>query len=639
MAGSRRRLWLALALGTTLAACEREAPPPEPEGARPAPPPVDIFAGATGAAVALYRERCASCHEGGVAGAAHAVTFQLMRPEGMLDAMAGVMAPQAEGLSGDQRLALAEFLTGQKLQSEPVAACAEGQSPFDFRQPPPLDGWGFGPGNRRFVDGETAGLGAADLPRLRVKWAFAYPNATRARSQPTVAGGAVFVGSQDGTVYALDAASGCARWTFRADGEVRTAVLVEPWSAGDTAARPSAYVSDADGKVYRLDAQTGAPIWSVEVDEHPNAVISGTPTLHAGRLYVPMSSTEWAAAADPAYECCTFRGSVTALDAASGKMLWRTYTIPSEPRLTGDTNPAGTPTWHPAGAPIWNSPTVDAARGRLYVGTGQSYTSPAAAASDAVLALDMETGKLLWQYQATAGDAWNMACTLRDRANCPAEAGPDFDIGGPPILLRLPAGKDIVLAGQKSGTVHALDAETGHAIWRRKVGAPGVGSIQFGMAADAGVVYVPIKPQGKERIGSNRDRPPGLFALDAVTGEQLWFSPAEAACPPPRDPRCAPGLSAPVTAVPGVVFAGGLDGWLRAFDMVGGGLLWSFDTAQPFATPDGRTARGGSIDTDGAVIAGGRLYVNSGHLYGGGMAGNLLLAFEIGPEPATAPAP
>ncbi|MBI1180209.1 MAG: PQQ-binding-like beta-propeller repeat protein [Alphaproteobacteria bacterium] len=556
----------------------------------------------------------------------------MMRPEAILAAMNGVMAEQAAGLSQEQRVVLAQFLAGQTLEGEklnetrPVKMCAEWESRFDFNRPPAFKGWGITRGNTRFIDGATAKLPADAVPRLEVKWAFAYPNATRTRSQPSLAGGAVFVGSQDGTVYALDAATGCARWTFRADAEVRTAIVVSDWALGDTAAHPSAYFGDTGGTVYRLDAVTGQEIWKVEVDPHPAATVTATPTLYDGRLYVPVSSTEWASAADPAYECCTFRGSVVALDAETGKQLWKTWTIPQEPHLTGDTNPAGTPIWQPAGAPVWNSPTIDEKRDRLYVGTGESYTSPASPFSDAILALDLKTGKLVWRYQATAGDAWNMACMLNDRTNCPAENGPNFDFGAPPMLVTPKGGGDIIVAGQKSGYIHALDASTGHLIWRRKIGLGAhTSGIHWGMAAYDDVLFA--ANSDTRFLGRWAGTPPpGLFALDTVTGGQVWFSPNDRPCPPDGNPRCDPGLSAAVTAIPGVVFTGGYDGWIRAYEAGTGKVIWSFDTARDFETVNGSTARGGSIEVAGPVVADGTVYVNSGHLYGGHMPGNVLLA-------------
>ena len=329
----------------------------------------------------LYRDHCARCHEGGVPRAPHSVQFQMLGSPAILHALeSGVMREQGAALTPVERRALAEHLGGRALpaaRAVPLKRCAADARWFDFDRPPPLAGWGLTLEGTRYVDATRAGLAAQDVPALELKWAFAFPGATRARSQPTVGAGAVFVGSQDGTVYALDFATGCVRWTFKADAEVRSSPTLEPWRRGDRDARPRLHFGDFDANAYALDAQTGALLWKTRVEPHPRATITGSPRLHEGRLYVPLSSTEWAAAADPAYECCTFRGGVTALDARDGRLLWRAYTIPEAPRATGERNSVGTLRRHPAGAPVWNSPTIDARRGRLYVGTGEGYTSPA----------------------------------------------------------------------------------------------------------------------------------------------------------------------------------------------------------------------------------------------------------------------
>ncbi|MFN3231906.1 MAG: PQQ-binding-like beta-propeller repeat protein [Alphaproteobacteria bacterium] len=622
---------LSIGFALALTACG-ETPAP------PAPPPerdveqkaIDLLANAGGDDAQLYQEYCATCHEGGVHKAPHVVTFQMMPARAILDSMEGVMKQQASDLSEEQKRSLAEFLSGQKLgavdDTTPVQWCDPLDDWFDTKAPRAFTGWGLAPGHTRFVDAETAALTADDVPLLTLKWAFAYPNATRARSQPAVAGGAVFVGSQDGTVYALDEETGCARWTFTADAEVRSAITVSDWSDGST---PALYFGDFKGNVYKLDATNGAQTWQVGLEDHPNVTITGSPTLHDGRLYVPMSSTEWASAADPGYECCTFRGGVTAFDAATGRMIWKTHSITEQPRLTGETNSEGTPQFQPAGAPVWNSPTIDEKRRRLYVGTGEAYTSPAADTSDAILAMDLETGDLLWHWQATQGDAWNMACTLEDRANCPEEDGPDFDFGASPILLPLDEERDIILAGQKSGFVHGIDPETGAHLWSTRTGLGGfAGGVHWGMAAHDGVVYAPNADT--DFYGKwEGERKPGLNALDAATGDILWYTPAPNQCPEERKPACDPGLSAAVTAMPGVVFAGGFDGILRAYNSTDGSVIWEFDTVRKYVTVNGETAQGGTIESDGPVIANGKLLVNSGYLYGGREAGNVLLVFSV----------
>jgi polyvinyl alcohol dehydrogenase (cytochrome) len=621
-----RRRWAVLALALLAAACGRhEAPKPDPAAQeRAEQDPARLYAG-----------RCASCHEGAQAIVPYGkAVFKRMTPQAVMATMDGVMAQQARTLSDRQRTVLAEFLTGRKLGDPPASpappACAEWQNRYDMNRPPSVAGWGMTPGNTRMIGGSAARLAAADVPRLRVKWAFAFPGAVRARVQPTVAGGSVYVGSEDGTVYALDEDSGCVRWQFKADAEIRTAVAVSPWPSGDWTAAPSVYFGDEAGQAYRLDARTGQLAWKVRVDNHPDAAVTGTPVLYDGRLYVPVAATEWAAAADPDYECCTFRGGVTALDAATGARVWKSWAIDHDTRLTGDTNAAGSPTWSPAGAPVWGSPAIDAARKRLYIATDSAYALPAPAASDAVIALDLETGKPVWRYQATGGDAWNLSCATVSKVNCPRRYGLGAGFAAPPMLLRLPGGRELVLAGQKSGDVHALDAQTGRLVWRQRLGRGGFGGgIRGGMASDGAALYVPVADSAFLTQGGGQPRP-GLFALDLASGRPLWFAPGGGA-----------GLSAAVTAIPGVVLAGGHDGVLRAYDAASGGVIWSLDTTPAVPTVSGETAHGGSIDGGGPVVADGKVFVTSGSLDGGRAPGNVLLALEPArewqPRPDTGP--
>jgi polyvinyl alcohol dehydrogenase (cytochrome) len=473
----------------------------------------------------IYGQFCATCHEGGkVPRAPHAVQFPMIGPDQIYRALTiGAMQAQGSTLSEIEKKSIAEFLGGRTLASQAppkLPACRGARARFDFSQSPPLAGWGMTPTNLRYVPAEIARLDAAEVPRLEVKWAFGFPGATQARSQPTIAGGAIYVGSQDGTVYALDFDTGCVRWTFKAGAEVRNSPVVEPWMAGDRAARPRVFIGDFGGDVYALDAQSGKQLWKTKVDPHPRATLTGSPRFFEGRVYVSISSNEWASAADPAYECCSFRGGVAALDAATGQKIWHAHAIQDEPRLTGRINSAGAAMRGPAGAPVWNSPTIDAKRRRVYVGTGEAYTSPAAATSDSVLAIDLDSGKLVWHYQGVADDAWNMACFIGGSANCPPENGPDLDIGASPILATLSDGRDLVLVGQKSGDVYALDpADRGRLIWRRKLGRGGVsGGVHWGMALAGDTLFAAVSDPKIMAHEATLSAFPGLNALDAATG-------------------------------------------------------------------------------------------------------------------------
>jgi polyvinyl alcohol dehydrogenase (cytochrome) len=613
----------------TVSACERSASPPPADTADAAADQTAMKSPAEN-----YKQYCAQCHEGGVLKAPHSVTFQMIGTRAILKSMIdGVMQLQAKPMSSDEIHQLAEHLGGSTLDSAsalPLKMCDADVAAQDPEMLPKSSDWGIDPQNTRFITDGIAALEASDVPQLRLKWAFAYPNSTRARSQPVIAGNTVFMGSQDGTIYALDLASGCVRWTFAADAEVRSAVSIEAAHDGGDGRGPMAYFGDFIGQVYALDATSGTLVWKSSVEDHHNVTITGSPKLHKGRLYVPLSSSEWASAADPAYECCTFRGGIAAFDTADGRMVWKSHTITEQPQLTGAKNRAGAAMWAPAGAPIWGSLTIDEKRNRIYAGTGQAYTSPAADSSDSIIAFNLDTGDIEWVYQATKGDAWNMSCFIGEAANCPEEDGPDFDFGAPPVLLTLSNGRDIILVGQKSGFVHALDPrQQGALIWKKRIGLGGfAGGVHWGMAAHNDVLYAPNADTNFINKWQG-ERTPGLYALKAETGEQIWFTPAPDVCAEEDKPECDPGLSASVNAIPGVVFAGGFDGRLRAYDSLTGEIIWDFNTAREFETLSGEMARGGSIESDGPAIAHGHVLINSGYLFGGRMGGNVLLAFTV----------
>jgi polyvinyl alcohol dehydrogenase (cytochrome) len=581
----------------------------------------------------VYRQYCAKCHEGQVAKAPSKTFLQLMAPDAVLAALAtGVMQQQSKALKVEQKRQVAEYLSGESLaahKAPPEAPrCTGDAARFDLSRAPRIHGWGFDAANTRRIPADVAGLAPADIPRLKLKWAFAYPGALRARSQPTFAMGSMFVGSQNGTVYALDASTGCVRWTFRATAEVRTPVVVTPWSGSDAPNQPLAFFGDLIGRVYAVDALTGALRWKLKADDHPSATITGAPAYYQGRLYVPVSSLE-EASADPAYPCCTFRGSVVAIDAASGKVLWKSYTIAEKPRRVGKTD-VGTPILAPSGAPIWSPLTIDARRGVLYATTGNNYSAPATAHSDSVLAFDLVTGAIRWGWQSFQSDAWNVGCMIGND-NCPDEPGPDFDMGSGAILLSTASGRDLLLAGRKDGTVLALDPDHPDGLlWQRKLGRGSIqGGVQWGMTAEASRLYVPIADMEDSHDGKVHAEPahPGLYALDPLSGQLLWSSPSENRCK--GETACDPGILAAVTSIPGAVFAGHMDGMIRAYDDASGRVLWQYDSRQEVATLSGVRSHGGSVGGPGPVIHDGVVYVNSGYGLYFHLPGNVLFAFSV----------
>jgi polyvinyl alcohol dehydrogenase (cytochrome) len=522
----------------------------------------------------------------------------------------------------------------------PAGACPAPGAAFDPTGAPHWNGWGAGPAQLRFQPSGMAGLAAADVPRLRLRWAFGFPGTVRAYAQPTVAGGRVFVGSQGGRVYSLDAAGGCTHWEYAAGAPVRTAIAI-----GQRPDGWSAYFGDQRGTVHAVDAVTGRSLWRTLVEDHPAAIITGAPLLVGETLFVPVSSFEEFSAANPGYPCCSFRGSLVALEAATGGPLWKAHTIAQEPG-PGATGPDGRRAMGPSGAAIWSSPTYDAARRAVYVATGDNYSDPPTDTSDAVLAFDGDTGRLLWSRQITAGDAYNISCVVPGRANCPGADGPDHDFGASAILVELPGGRRVLLAGQKSGVVTALDPDReGAILWQRRVGAGGrLGGVQWGMATDGSRLYVAVSDVRAERVAPGTPGAQisaldprvwflldggvggGLHALELETGEEVWRTP-HPGCG--GVPGCSPAQSAAVTAIPGVVFSGGLDGRLRAYSAADGRILWDVDTKGEHRTVNGVAARGGSIDGPGAVVVGGLLHVGSGSGYFGTMPGNVLLTYSV----------
>lgn len=582
---------------------------------------------------ALYRARCASCHDAaaGSPEASRAPSREALRGrtrEAIVAALAtgGSMAPMATGLTAVEREAIATYLspTAAPPVDPAIGRCAT--QPATLPDPstlPQWNRWGNDISNARFQSAAGAGLTRQSVPRLTLKWAFGIPGAIAVTAQPTVYAGRLFFGSETGTVYALDARTGCTYWQFKAPAGVRSAISIGP-IAGSKPVRYAAYFGDFRANVHAVDALTGEAIWTLRVDEHAAARITGAPALVNGRLYVPVSSLEELPGARPDYPCCTFRGSVVAIDAATGKQMWKSYTIQEEPRIVGK-NASGTPLWKPAGAAIWTSPTVDPARKVLYVATGNAYTDPAAATSDAVIAMSLDTGAIQWVSQVTPDDSFVVGCRP-DNDNCPDDVGPDFDFGNSPILRRLANGRHVLVVGQKSGVAYGMDPDRkGAVIWKYRAGQGGaLGGIEWGSAADERVMYIPVSDVLSPQAG-------GLHAIGIGSGERIWHTPAP-------QPSCKGGLgcsaaqSAAISVIPGVVFSGSVDGHLRAYDTGDGQIIWDVETTRDFETVNGVAASGGSIDGPGPVIAGGMVYSGSGYGRWRGRPGNVLLAFEVGSQ-------
>ena len=549
-----------------------------------------------------------------------------MPPERIYDALTtGVMKPMGDSLTDDQKKMLATFLSGR-----PLGSLKEGDAkdmPNQCASNPPLsnpsagpewNGWSPDGVNSRFQDAKDAGLTADQVPQLKLKWAFGYPTGLSAFGQPAVASGRIFVGSDIGYVYSLDAQTGCVYWSYQAKGSVRSAVNIAPVK-GHGATKYAAYFGDAHANVYAVDAQNGQQLWMARVDDHFVARITAAPKVYKGVVYIPVSSSEEFSSSNLDYSCCTGRGSVVALDASTGKQVWKTYVVDTPKPVRK--NSKGVQQYAPSGGSIWNSPTIDAKRNALYVGTGDGQTEPTPDTTDAIMALDLKTGKVLWFYQAQAGDAFMGGCNGDTRTdNCPKVNGPDQDIGNSPILRKLADGKSIVVFGMKNGAVTALDPDRkGAVVWSVRVVdipkgqensfAAHLNGVVWGGAADDQNVYYGLQSGG-------------MVALKLATGDVVW----RAAFPKPEGTHVI--NSAAATAMPGVVFVAGSDGKLHAVSTADGKVIWEYDTARKFETVNNVPARGGAIASIGPSIASGMLFIGSGYAVTGSNSGNVLLAFS-----------
>ncbi len=496
------------------------------------------------------------------------------------------------------------------LAAQTASSRCDGNTAFSVQNGAGWNGWGADISNARSQTAQAAQLTAAQVPHLKLKWAFGLAGAKQVFGEPSVVGGRVFFSADTGSVYSVDANTGCLYWAFQADDGVRTAVSIRPSKPA-----PIAYFGDLKANVYALNAQNGTLLWKAHVDEHPTAHITGAPQVFENRVYVPVASSEEGASSSPTYPCCSFRGSVVALDAATGKQIWKTWIISEVPKIVSK-NANGVSRWAPAGGGVWSAPTIDPKRHAVYVGTGDAYTTPAPKNTDAVMALDMDSGKILWSVQGTENDAWVVGCMRpTPLENCPKDFGPDQDFGSPPMLRQLPGGRTLLIAGQKSGNVWAYDPDKhGAVVWRtalvnntKEFG----GKIVWGGAADNRDAYFGLDTGG-------------IAAVDIRNGERRWFTPIA-----PAEGRSKhPGQTGPLTAIPGIIFSGGFDGVLRALSASDGKVVWQFDTVREFPTVNGVAAKGGSIGAAGPVVAGGTLFVPSGYVgVSSSMPGNVLLAF------------
>ena len=583
---------------------------------------------------ALFQAHCAMCHNDAASGPNRAPSPAVLAgktQEEILRALeSGAMTIYGNRLPEIDKRAIAAFLSSNTASSaaEVQANSCTTKQPITAERVADREnwnGWGVDIVNSRYQTHTS--IGPENISKLKLKWAFGVPDASTAYGQPTIVAGRLFIGSGDGRVYALDAKSGCTIWVYQAETTVRTAVVVGHGESG----KFLAYFADGEANLYAVDAEDGKLVWKVKVDPHRTARVTDAPTLYQGRLYVGTAGNEELNGGDPDYPCCTFRGSVTAIDALTGKIIWKGYAITEEPHESkpGESHAK----FNPAGGAIWNSPTIDTKRGVLYVGTGDAYVDPATDGTDAIVAFDLATGKRLWAQQKTPNDVFNFGCVGPQHINCPPQPGPDVDFGSSPILVDVGHGHRVLLAGQKTGVMYGLDPDDGgKELWQVRIGhGSGLGGIEWGSATDGKRVYAansdistltPLAP------GETPPPPGGLAAIDVRTGKLIW----KVMPPPPAckgTPGCSAGQLAAVTAVPGVVFSGSMDGHLRAYSTKDGKILWDFDTTPEFTTVNGVKAHGGSMSGSGPTVSGNMVYVTSGFDVTAGMPGNVVLAFEV----------
>lgn len=571
----------------------------------------------------LWGERCASCHEQEDIRAPQLADMRVMSPAHLRFTMTdGKMQPQAQGLTGDELSALIRFIAPDKEEGYVLDAALRCEDPAirpDEFDEAPVTRWGVDAGNSHYYPGSR--IDPANVGGLEVAWTFGMPDTTEMRSQPVVTERTVFAAVPAGHVFALDRETGCVKWHRNTETLIRA-----PLTLGNYLGEPALIYQDGAVKVHVLSVYNGDTIWSADASPMPGTMGTAGVVQSGETLFVPVSATGVAAAMNPEFECCKSHGAVVALDLGTGERKWVTHmTEDATPR---EKNRVGTQLWGPSGVPVWATPAVDEANGRIYIGTGENTSLPATDTSDSLMALDMETGEVLWHYQATRDDTFNMACSLfgEDGPNCPSDpAGPDYDFGGGVTFAALSNGREVVVGGQKSGDVHVVDAATGELIWKRRVGAgSALGGVHWGLAVADGTVIVPIADPNFPMPGY--EPVPGVYALDLDTGEPLWSYRVESDCEGMDCPRDT--FSAAPAVANGLVFVGALDGKARALDLRTGEELWTFETAREFESVSDVAAKGGAIDNPGIQVAGDMLFIPSGYSLFRQLPGNALIALK-----------
>lgn len=592
---------------------------------------------------AVYDASCAACHANPAPGdrAVPVAGLRKMSASTLMAALTtGIMKPIGDGLTPQQRRDVVAYLaapdTGRGTAWLDAARCAADKRDVDLSAAPAQTGFGGDIANTRSMTAKQAGLKAADLRDMEVAWTLAMPKTTALRGQGVVVGSTLFYpAGQSGQVLALDTKTGCIKWNTPVPGMRNSLAYGRLGKDG-----PMALVgAEGQGFLFALDAKTGKQIWRVDPRHDKSPPISGTVIFAGDKIIVPISSLpDVAAAQQPKYECCKVHGAVAAVEAATGKLQWTWHTM-EDAKPLGRTNSAGTQLYGPSGAPIWSSPAADLKRGIVYTATGENTSPPGTKTSDSIVAIDLATGKEKWVFQALANDIWNMSCpvgidaTRTPGANCffnkEGSVLLDHDFGGGPVLAKGKGGKDVVLGGQKSGDVWALNADDGKVLWHHQFGkGTALGGVHWGIASDGKRVYAPIS----DPTVAPEKSAAGMYAIDIASGKVAWQWRSSADCSPERKARVSicgthHGLSAPPIVIDGAVVAGSLDGRLYVWDGAGK-VVATYDTAVPFTSHTGLKGNGGSIDAAGPFAGDGMLFVGSGYASFGQAAGNVLVAYR-----------
>jgi len=628
-----------ISCGLAIALVSACVPDPDPEEqARKS----DAFADAT--PEQLYMISCGICHSNpDTKSETQAPSLSSLQKKSMSAVVFalfnGIMRTQAQDLTAEQRIEIADFITGGRAPYQP----ASGQYCQDRNIDPGTiyaSNRGFNLNNSAAVGKDISNLNSHNVSKLKLKWVFELPDTSDARSQPVITEDTLIVAAASGDVFALDRLSACIKWHYRSEVPIRTSLTLHaaPVDQSHTQPRTLVYFGDANNFVNALDVLTGELAWRKNVEVSENSMLTGAVTALDNYLIVPVSLIEVVLATDSNYECCKAHGAVHRLNAATGEIEWTAH-------MTDDATPRkkskiGTQLWGPSGAPVWSTPTVDSQRGVVYIGTGQNASLPATDTSDAIIALHLNSGKIAWQFQAIAGDTYNGACSSFPKGyNCPKRQGPDFDFGASVVITKNSQGRDMLLAGQKSGDIYALDPDiNGKLIWRTRIGSGSfLGGVHWGMAVADGKLFA----AANDPPFPNYSGHPGLYVLNIDTGKELWKYKASRGCETTMAeyfqrqtmyPQCSYyfAFSAAVSLANDVVFAPALDGKVRAFDSSNGSLLWQFNTAREFSTTAGTSAHGGAMDNVSVQFARNMVYMQSGYALFGQLPGNILLAFEIG---------